>query len=151
MRTAVVFDCESSKLFERGKKRSACKTEEEERREEISRMECTVSCALVIPAAVVDAIASAPTLVNQLLECDVGRITCWRDRASFTSNGVPVPPFEPLLAAFDEAAVIVGYNQLSFDMPLLRKYYGKDMQRYMSHILTLDKCVIRSTLQRLSC
>jgi len=43
-------------------------------------------------------------------------------------------PFYDLFAAFDEADLIVGYNQLDFDFPLLRKYYGKQgHDRYTSH------------------
>lgn len=141
MATAVVFDCESDKLFDKGKKpeRSARKTEEEARREEISRMECTVACALVLDAAQIKAIAAlrarsaAKERAVHMLQHDARRVVCWRDRCSLTPDGKVVPPFEPLLCEFDAASVIVGYNQLNFDMQLLRKYYGSNLQRYMAH------------------
>ena len=54
------------------------------------------------------------------------RITCWCDVK-------PIMAFEPLLNAFDEATVIVGYNILAFDLPLLKRYYKNNRNRYMAH------------------
>ena len=51
-------------------------------------------------------------------------------------------PFERLLRLFDDAEVVVGYNCLDFDFPLLRKHYsiGRDAdRRFLLHKLkTLD-------------
>lgn len=155
MQTAVVFDCESDRLFERSERppRVTSKTEEEERQEEIFRMECTVVCALVLPVDEVRAIANvkpndaADQRAQRLIEQAVDRVICWRDRSGIDAAGSITPPFEPLLAAFDSAAVIVGYNQLGFDMPLLRKYYNRDMKRYTAHRLKcLDPFVIVRSL-----
>lgn len=41
---------------------------------------------------------------------------------------------ESMLACFDLAHCIVGYNTLDFDLPVLEKYYA-DKQRYRSHRL----------------
>ena len=138
MATAVVFDCESDALFARGQDRhlDTRRSVEDERREEIARMECTVACALVLPAHEVHAVATAggraaaAARAAHMLEHACERIVCWRDRAP---PGGGTRPFEPLLAAFDACAVIVGYNQLGFDMHLLRKYYGRDLARYAAH------------------
>ena len=57
----------------------------------------------------------------------------WRDKAR-PGEG----PFDKLLALFDEAEVLVAYNGLGFDLPVLRKHYGtgkKAGQRYMAHRL----------------
>ena len=140
---AVVFDCESDQLFERGRMpaNSGRKSAEEQRREEISRMECTVACAVILYESDVQAVATtrphsaADERARALLRDSAVRLVCWRDRATLDGDGATVPPFEPLLSAFDGASVIAGYNHLNFDMQLLRKYYGKDTERYMAHRL----------------
>lgn len=64
------------------------------------------------------------------------KITCWRDVVP--SKGAS--PFKELLDAFDSADLIVGYNSLDFDMPLLCKHYGpKGARRYLDHrVKSLD-------------
>ena len=54
---------------------------------------------------------------------------------------------EPLLRQFDDALVIVAYNGLDFDMPLLKRYY-KDKKRYHRHLCKVVDPFsrIRSTL-----
>lgn len=45
-------------------------------------------------------------------------------------------PFDKLLTLFDSADLIVAYNGLDFDFPLLRKHYGYGKQaqaRYVAH------------------
>ena len=119
---AVVFDCESDQLFERGRMpaNSGRKSAEEQRREEISRMECTVACAVILYESDVQAVATtrphsaADERARALLRDSAVRLVCWRDRATLDGDGATVPPFEPLLSAFDGASVIAGYNHLNF-------------------------------------
>ena len=57
--------------------------------------------------------------------------TYWRDEAE--EGGTPV---DGLLALFDRADVIVGFNTLGFDHLLLRRFYGRqpqDVHRYFAH------------------
>ena len=49
------------------------------------------------------------------------KIVCWRDKA-VPGASTDHSPFSPLLLAFDEATLIVGYNAFDFDFPLLRNY-----------------------------
>tara|TARA_Y100000389_G_scaffold62579_1_gene58615 strand:- start:3005 stop:3727 length:723 start_codon:yes stop_codon:yes gene_type:complete len=117
MSTAVVFDCESD-----GKPvRSGTPSEQDFR-----HVQCTVACGIVLN---VDNIfsKSADVVLNKAKQ-----ITCWRDVAPTKGAN----PFEELFQAFDDADVIVGFNSLDFDMPLLRKHYGcKGARRYMEHRL----------------
>ena len=57
--------------------------------------------------------------------------TCWRDVVPDSSSG----PFEEILHLFDKVDLIVGYNALDFDFPLLRKYYNRNggHTRYIAH------------------
>lgn len=109
-KTVVIFDCESD-----GKPRH---TYAETRTEsDFKYVQCTCACALIVP------VAQLPSLEGAV------RLTCWRDDEGHGAN-----PFEPLLAAFDVALVIVGYNQLEFDFPLLWKHYGRlQNRRYVQH------------------
>lgn len=114
----VVFDCETDSTFH-----SAIGLD---RFDKMKAMQVTVVCAEVLEADVVEAsstIADAPepTVAPK-------RITCWRD-----DNDAVGGPFEALLAEFDGASVIVAYNGLDFDMPVMRKYY-KSEGRYMRHL-----------------
>ena len=110
-RTVVIFDCESD-----GRPRYSFDNTRSE--SEFRFVQCTCVCALIVPVA-------------QLPKLDGAReITCWRDVATSPGGN----PFEPLLEAFDAASVIVGYNALEFDFPLLLKHYGnKQSQRYLGH------------------
>ena len=113
--TVVIFDCESD-----GRPRRHAGGAD------FSHVQCTCACAIVV-SATVDAWTSGEVDLGTALQ-----ITCWRDIC--TDGG----PFEPLLAAFDAADLIVGYNSLDFDMPLLQKHYS-DLGRYMRHrIKSLD-------------
>jgi len=130
LETVVVFDCETDRIFDRRKLRQS-KTEDEERLLQIADMECTIAGALVL--RVNDAILLRPP--EEILERHAAELTCWRDVCPAGER-----PFESLLRAFDEATLIVGFNQLDFDMPLMRKYYRGlgSAQRYLQHRL---KCV----------
>lgn len=117
MPTCVVFDCESD-----GKPTSGPHRGEKDFR----YVQCTVACALVLDS---DGIA-LPDARDDII--DAGRkITCWRDEVAFKGAN----PFEPLLKAFDEAEIIVGFNTLAFDFPLLHKHYGGAFgkTRYQMH------------------
>ena len=109
-KTAVIFDCESD-----GKPPGSYGDTRNE--QDFKFVQCTCACALIVPAA------QLPSLE------DATKLTCWRDDEAHGPN-----PFEPLLAAFDAASVIVGYNALEFDFPLLWKHYGKKQsRRYLEH------------------
>ena len=122
MPTVVVFDCESDRVFDRARG---------DRARQLHEMQCTVACALVLRGDAVAAGQPAEAVLAQAEE-----LVCWRDACD--ADG----PFAPLLAAFDDAAVIVGFNQLAFDMPLLRKHYPGSSAaagaRYLGHRL---KCL----------
>lgn len=115
-RTVVFFDCESDALPNRSLGLDGFRY-----------TECTCACALVLELPENGRIQSTQDIASSL---DGGQqLACWRDVATDTS----VPggaPFEPLLAAFDSADLIVGYNCLAFDFPLLRKYYGRTSARF---------------------
>lgn len=113
----VVFDCETDTTFA-----TVIGTD---RNEKMRNMQVTVVCAEelevgAIDAAVVAADAADPAVAPRL-------ITCWRD-----DNDAEGGPFEALFAAFDGASLIVAYNGIDFDMPVLRKYYSSSA-RYMRH------------------
>jgi len=108
MPTVVVFDCESDSKPTRSGPRGEL---------EFRQVQCTVACALVLDTSTLS--------IDQARE-----ITCWRDVAPTKGAN----PFKELLDAFDSADVIVGYNSLDFDMPLLWKHYGtKAARRYLEH------------------
>lgn len=113
MPTVVVFDCESDS-------RPSCTGFRGE--QDFAFVQCTCACALILDAVAFDLEAAK-------------ELTCWRDVAPHKGAN----PFKALLEAFDDADIIVGYNQLEFDMPLLRKHYGTAGQaRYAEHRF---KCV----------
>ena len=116
MPTCVVFDCESDGLPPRGARGAL----------DFTHVQCTVACAIVL-----DLTHGASGVTQQDLD-QARRITCWRDVAS--EKGVS--PFKALFEAFDEASLIVGFNSLDFDMPLLYKHYRKAQRRnYINHRL----------------
>ena len=117
MPTVVVFDCESDDKPTRTGSQSV---------PDFRFVQCTVACALVIDAGP----CTMPHATDELLRT-ARKITCWRDVVPRAGAS----PFQDLFDAFDEAYLIVGYNQLDFDMPLLRKYYGGAcaQNQYASH------------------
>jgi len=117
----VVFDCETDCTFA-----SAAGFD---RSDKMTRMQVTVVCAEELEASVVDDSSST----DDAPEPSVAprRITCWRD-----DNDAEGGPFEALLAAFDGASLIVAYNGIGFDMPVMRKYYTSG-ERYVRHMQKL--------------
>ena len=113
-RTVVVFDAESDVSF------ANCVGAT--RAEQMANMQATVVCALVLDAT----LCEAPVDPDRALATAVAH-HWWRDDNSRGSN-----PFEPLLELFDAAELIVAYNGIGFDFPLLRKHYT-DAARYCSH------------------
>lgn len=111
-RTVVVFDCESDGLPLR---RSDISDTDALGPSDFRHVQCTCACAVVLRT-----------------EWDCGELhivdkrVCWRDDAA--------DPFEPLFDLFDRATVIVGFNALGFDFPLLYKHYGiANRRRYLTH------------------
>ena len=98
-------------------------------------MQPSVVCATVVSLEAIEAIEASPA-AGESPACT--NHTFWRD-----DNDAKDGPFELLLQLFDGASVIVGYNVLSFDFPVMQKFYGgrcgRAMQRYASHVAkTLD-------------
>jgi hypothetical protein len=128
MQTVVVFDCESDGRLPPGMEDGSL-TVAAVRAERFDRIQCTCAIGLVLDASRLrDPMRAAGALA------DAEKVVCWRDRAPTEGKS----PFEPLLAAFDAASLIVGYNAFDFDFPLLRKHYASP-ERYTAHRLkTLD-------------
>ena len=124
-RYCVVFDCESDG--------GVPNVAPQDRELHIQRfMQFTVTCALKIPSDAIleqrpqDDIIAASTAMHW-----------WRDVAPESAKGNPI---EDLLTLFDDADVIVGFNCLQFDFPLLYRFYKMSQrssetpsQRYMNH------------------
>lgn len=129
-RFCVVFDIETDGGVPRGLPPA-------EREAFLQRMmQFTVACAVTLPSAAVEERASPEEVMRA---CQAR--SWWRDVAELGSS-----PVESLLDLFDEADVIVGYNCLQFDFPVLRRFYGmggrgalRAEQRYLDHrAKTLD-------------
>ena len=115
MTLVVAFDCESDGLPEGRKGGDVVPSPAQ-----FHWVQCTCACAV---SFVLDAHGNA-------LMDEAQKWTFWRDRTSVRGQG----PFEPLLRLLDSAEIIVAYNGLDFDFPLLHKYYGKTQGgRYMGH------------------
>tara|TARA_X000001036_G_scaffold11660_2_gene10172 strand:- start:637 stop:1410 length:774 start_codon:yes stop_codon:yes gene_type:complete len=114
----VIFDCESDTEFKQVSGMDRCA--------KMTRMQCTIACAIVIASENCSKLSAdnQHTLVH--------KYHFWRHESPGGK-----PPFDGLLWLFDRAEVIVAYNGLDFDFPLLRKHYTKK-QRYMEHRL---KCL----------
>ena len=88
---------------------------------------CTVLCALVLDL-------NSKDRANETTISKARRITCWR-----TDND-GVDSFEAAFEQFDACDVIVAYNGIEFDMPLLFKHYqanANGLNRYRSHLRKL--------------
>lgn len=118
--TVVVWDIETDTSF-KGLE-GMC------REQKFQVMQATVICA-----AVFDAEASRIPGNWKAAKETVELKHWWRD--------APCPDgrvFEELLTLFDAADVIVAYNGMGFDLPVMRKYYGsgkKAAARYLAHRL----------------
>lgn len=126
MQTVVVFDCESDgcppSVADDGSGRTGAT-----RVERFQQIQCTCAVALVLDGALL----RNASRVDEAI-ADARKIVCWRDMP--TPGALGDCPFAALLAAFDEAVLISGFNTLSFDFPLLRKYYRSE-ERYRQHCL----------------
>lgn len=112
----AVFDCESDTGFGDVFGRA--------RDEIIHRyMQFTCICALVVPTDVIKSHASADEIISQST-----RMTWWRD----VSESNTKTPIDGLLDIFDAAEIIVGFNCLAFDFPLIRRFYTSH-ERYLKH------------------
>lgn len=112
----AVFDCESDTGFGDVLGRA--------RDEIIHRyMQFTCICALVIPKDVIQGHASVDEIISQSK-----RMTWWRD----VSESSTKTPIDSLLDIFDRAEIIVGFNCLAFDFPLIRRFYASH-ERYLKH------------------
>tara|TARA_B100001173_G_scaffold308196_1_gene318027 strand:+ start:1475 stop:2188 length:714 start_codon:yes stop_codon:yes gene_type:complete len=121
----VIFDAETDSGFERlcGYSRDAYLR---------TVMQFTCLCALEVPTDAVEACKHLPDDVDTLLEAGT-KHTFWRDLAEDDKT-----PVHDLLALFDRATLIVGYNVLAFDFPLLWRFYKPvdgltALQRYHNH------------------
>ena len=125
MQTVVVFDCESDGRLRRGwTHRSASAAAM--RAERFERIQCTRRCRAVLDAALL----REPSRVRR--SPAPRRLSAGATRPPGASTDHS--PFSPLLLAFDEATLIVGYNAFDFDFPLLRKHY-RSAARYQAHRL----------------
>lgn len=133
MGTVVVFDLESDCTFDTCV--GSC------RQDKFQHMQITVACAMVLDSSLCTMPGTRGVAFSTAKACH-----WWRDVAERGKD-----PFEELLLLFDDTDVIVGYNCLDFDFPLLRKHYGKGSgahARYIGHRLkTIDPFSrIRATL-----
>tara|TARA_B110001452_G_scaffold259855_1_gene256709 strand:+ start:6880 stop:7638 length:759 start_codon:yes stop_codon:yes gene_type:complete len=126
-RYVVVFDCESDSLF------STLPGESHE--DKIRYMQFTVVSALALPCELIEAGAPIDDIMSRGVVYN-----WWRDVAEDGNN-----PLVSLLALFDGAEAIVGYNCNGFDFPLIRRFYrptqstAHPVQRYVDHrTKTLD-------------
>ena len=117
----VVFDCETDSTFA-----SAAGSD---RAEKMKNMQVTVVCAEELQASVVDESSTIEDAPEPSVKPHC--ITCWRD-----DNDAEGGPFEALFKAFDRASLIVAYNGINFDMPVMRKYYTSS-ERYVRHMRKL--------------
>jgi hypothetical protein len=83
------------------------------REEQVRNLEVSCLSFLKIPSA---AILAGPEEALRAVE-EAAMVTLWRDE-----DAKGVGPFYELLKAFDEAEVIVSYNGLGFDHPVLYKH-----------------------------
>jgi hypothetical protein len=96
----------------------------------------TVACALVLDAnsCMADRIREHDgTQTYEAVE-NARYYRWWRDVSVDGKD-----PFHELLTLMDEATLIVAYNGLEYDFPLLKRHYAHNQARYLSHrIKTLD-------------
>ena len=95
----------------------------------------TVACAMVLDGA---ACMAAETREARRAAADAGQAFHWWRHVGSGPDGKG-EPMAPLLALFDEADVIVAFNGLSYDFPLLLKHYG-GKNRFARHLSHRLKC-----------
>lgn len=120
----VVWDCESDSSF--GALPGSTHADK------LKFMNFTVICAVCMPVDLI--LENAP---NEVILAQSSSHTWWRDAADAADDGSN--PVASLLELFDGASLIVGYNCLSFDFPLVRRFYRRSdtsstpEDRYLSH------------------
>lgn len=96
-------------------------------RDNHEHVQCTVACALVLRLVDLSGGCDGCTAIDRA-RC----VVCWRDVVSCRGAS----PFQELFRVFDDAMIIVSFNGLGFDLPVLRKYYGRaNVARYTAHRL----------------
>lgn len=121
LKYVLVYDCESDSGFEN--------LPGDHRADKIKFMQFTVICAIAMPVELIE--RKAP--VDEVLAHSTV-YSWWRDVSEQGSN-----PIVTLLNLFDDAELIVGFNCLDFDFPLIRRFYrpselyGLPAQRYVNH------------------
>lgn len=121
--SVVFFDCESDCVFARCPGAS--------RDQQFQNMQATIVCALRLDSK----LCLDPEQCDEAMTRGAA-MHWWRDVAPKGAG-----PFDGLLNLFDDAELIVAYNGLDFDFPLLRKHYTRKNggeARYMAHRL---KCL----------
>jgi hypothetical protein len=118
----LVFDCESDCSF------TNCPGENV--KEKVSKfMQFTTICAATLPTNLILSNIPVDDVMRQ-----ASRYHWWRDESKPGQT-----PIDGLLALFDRADVIVGFNALHFDFPLIRRFYRSvkpdetPTQRYFNH------------------
>ena len=118
----IVFDCESDATF--------ASLFGETKMDKIKFMQFTVTCAIKMPISLI--LQNRPW--NEVMS-SCTKHAWWRDLAEHETRN----PVHTLLELFDGAVLIVGFNCLGFDFPLLRRFYPtvanqiSPEQRYISH------------------
>ena len=114
----VFWDCESDCTF------AMCPGAT--RDQQFSHMQITCLCALECDAALCLDSDDPERAIDE-----GKKLAWWRDVAEFGHD-----PFDEFLELMDRASVIVAYNAMEFDFPVLRKHYGKGTdahRRYLRH------------------
>lgn len=120
----LVWDCETDSGFSN--------LPGETHEDKIKFMQFTCICALAMPVEMI----MREDSIDDILSSST-RYVWWRDVSESGSN-----PIVTLLKLFDNADLIVGYNCLGFDFPLIRRFYtpsklNQDLlspaQRYVNH------------------
>lgn len=120
-RYVLVYDCESDSGFEN--------LPGDHHEDKIKFMQFTVICAIAMPVDMIEQKAPADEILAHST-----RHWWWRDVSEKGSN-----PIVSLLKLFDDAELIVGFNCLGFDFPLIRRFYRPSeevlypKQRYVDH------------------
>ena len=110
----VVFDIETTELIEEDTN--------------IEKMVMSVACAKWIAAG---------TRTAKEADTEADELTIWNEEVTRTPTGGMPERVARLLAWFDGARAIVGYNARRFDMRVLRQYYRGDTERWERHMQKL--------------
>lgn len=123
----VVFDCESDAAF------SALPGASND--EKLKFMQFTCMCTLSMPLSLIVHRRATADEIIAASECR----TWWRDTTTAADDADADGPIGSFLQLVDKAALVVGYNCLGFDFPLIRRFYGRAgafntaEERYIAH------------------